>query len=242
MESVATGRGPSGPNIVAGRGCRLVRSPTRPSRLLGRLIVVAAAAAAGFLSLSGAPPPPTASISAPRPAAPNGIDTIEHVIIAVQENRSFDHDFGTYPGADGLPRNRDGSWAVCLSDPKLGRCSPPYHSTGSFDAGGAHTQEASRRDVNGGQMNGFVRTVRRSGSTCVWHPNDRRCTKLRHGPSGQPDVMGFHTRAEIPTTGRTRIGSSCRIACSHRPTRGRCPRICTSSRRGRPIACCSTTR
>jgi phospholipase C len=103
MESVATGPGPYGPNIVAGRGCRLVRSPTRPSRLLGRLIVVAAAAAAGFLSLSGAPPPPTASISAPRPAAPNGIDTIEHVIIVVQENRSFDHYFGTYPGADGFP-------------------------------------------------------------------------------------------------------------------------------------------
>jgi phospholipase C len=160
--------------------------------------VVTAAAAAGIVSLSGAAPPPTASVSGPRPTAPNGIDTIEHVIIVVQENRSFDHYFGTYPGADGLPRNQDGSWAVCLSDPQLGRCARPYHSTGFFDAGGAHTQEASRRDVNGGRMNGFVRTVRRSGSTCAWHPNDRRCTKLRHGPSGQPDVMGFHTRAEIP--------------------------------------------
>src|SRR4029453_14042792 len=129
-------------------------SPTRRSRLLGRLIVVAAAVAAGFLSLSGAPPPPTASISAPRPTAPNGIDTIEHVIIVVQENPSFRPYLGPYPDADGLPRNQDGSWAVCLPDPKLGRCARPYHSTGFFDAGGAHTQGAPRRDGKGWRKKG----------------------------------------------------------------------------------------
>jgi phospholipase C len=86
-----------------------VRSPTHHYRLIGRLIVVAAATAAGVLSLSGAPPPPTASISAPRPTAPNGIDMIEHVIMVVQENRSFDHYFGTYPGADGSSSTSHGS-------------------------------------------------------------------------------------------------------------------------------------
>ena len=34
-----------------------------------------------------------------------GIDNIDHVIVVVQENRSFDHYFGTFPGADGLPRD-----------------------------------------------------------------------------------------------------------------------------------------
>ena len=57
---------------------------------------------------------------------------------------------------------------VCIWDPKLGRCARPYHSTGFFDAGGAHNEEASRHDVNDGLMNGFVRTVRRTGSTCTW--------------------------------------------------------------------------
>src|SRR5215471_15153978 len=32
-----------------------------------------------------------------------GIHKIKHVIIIVQENRSFDSYFGTFPGADGIP-------------------------------------------------------------------------------------------------------------------------------------------
>jgi len=34
---------------------------------------------------------------------PAGIGKIKHVIIVMQENRSFDTYFGTYPGADGIP-------------------------------------------------------------------------------------------------------------------------------------------
>ena len=34
---------------------------------------------------------------------PPGIHKIKHVIIVMQENRSFDSYFGTYPGADGIP-------------------------------------------------------------------------------------------------------------------------------------------
>ncbi len=40
-----------------------------------------------------------------------GIEQIEHVIFVVQENRSFDEIFGTFPGADGIPRRPDGSLA-----------------------------------------------------------------------------------------------------------------------------------
>ena len=42
--------------------------------------------------------------------------SIQHVIIIMQENRSFDSYFGTYPGADGLaantcvPLNRHRRW------------------------------------------------------------------------------------------------------------------------------------
>jgi phospholipase C len=28
---------------------------------------------------------------------------IEHIVVVMQENRSFDHYFGMYPGADGFP-------------------------------------------------------------------------------------------------------------------------------------------
>src|SRR2546430_13170329 len=47
---------------------------------------------------------------------PTGIHKIQHVIVIMQENRSFDHYFGTYPGADGIPAG------VCAPDPKDGGC------------------------------------------------------------------------------------------------------------------------
>ena len=41
-----------------------------------------------------------------------GIHRIKHVVIIMQENRSFDSYFGTYPGADGIPAG------VCVPDPR----------------------------------------------------------------------------------------------------------------------------
>ena len=52
---------------------------------------------------------------------------LDHLIFIVQENRSFDHYFGTYPGADGIPTKPDGSFAVCVPDPwQGGKCVPPH--------------------------------------------------------------------------------------------------------------------
>jgi phospholipase C len=38
------------------------------------------------------------------PGSIAGLHKLKHLIFIVQENRSFDHYFGTYPGADGIPR------------------------------------------------------------------------------------------------------------------------------------------
>ena len=46
--------------------------------------------------------------------APVAIHKIKHVIVIMQENRSFDQYFGTYPGADGLPREANGD-SQCAS-------------------------------------------------------------------------------------------------------------------------------
>ena len=43
--------------------------------------------------------PTESPTGSPDPA--NGDDPIQHVIFLVKENRSFDHYFGTYPGAEG---------------------------------------------------------------------------------------------------------------------------------------------
>ena len=47
-----------------------------------------------------------------------GIHKIRHVVMIMQENRSFDSYFGTFPGADGLPR-QNGRFTVCV--PEQGR-------------------------------------------------------------------------------------------------------------------------
>ena len=56
-----------------------------------RLVVACAVAACLAVSAAGSARPPA------------GIHKIRHVIVIMQENRSFDSYFGTYPGADGIP-------------------------------------------------------------------------------------------------------------------------------------------
>ena len=54
-----------------------------------------------------------------------GIANIDHMIFVVQENRSFDHYFGTFPRGDGLPVDRHGRFTTCIPDPKSRRCRRP---------------------------------------------------------------------------------------------------------------------
>jgi hypothetical protein len=76
-----------------------------------------------------------------------GIHKIQHVIVITQENRSFDSYFGTFPGADGLPKG------VCVPDPLHGGCVKPYVDHADSDRGGPHVDASSIADVNGGKMN-----------------------------------------------------------------------------------------
>ena len=127
-----------------------------------------------------------------RPAAA-GIHKIRHVIVVMQENRSFDHYFGTYPGADGIPR-RNGRFTVCVPDPLRHRCVRPYHDRLARDSGGSHEHLDAIRDINGGKMNGFIRQARRGlKHGCKAHPNAPQCTSGR-----PPDVMGYHDGRELP--------------------------------------------
>ena len=52
--------------------------------------------------------------------AVGGIHKIRHVVIIMQENRSFDNYFGTFPGADGIPR-RHGRPTVCSAGARFSR-------------------------------------------------------------------------------------------------------------------------
>ncbi len=121
---------------------------------------------------------------------PTGIHKIKHVIVVMQENRSFDSYFGTYPGADGIPMS-EGVPTVCVPNP-LGGCTAPYHDTADVNGGGPHGNANGVADVAGGAMNGFIVERDRAKPSCT-NPDDPACSL-----GATPDVMGYHTGAEIP--------------------------------------------
>jgi phospholipase C len=119
-----------------------------------------------------------------------GIHKILHVVIIMQENRSFDEYFGTFPGADGLPR-QNGQLAVCVPDPR-GGCQKPYHDPAPVNSGGPHGAANAAADVDGGKMDGFVAQALAGRKGCR-DPNDPACTN-----GDQTDVMGWKDAREIP--------------------------------------------
>ncbi len=132
---------------------------------------------------------------APSESAPSeGIHKIQHVVMIMQENRSFDTYFGTYPGANGIPAG------VCLPDPKSGGCDGPFHDSSEENFGGPHGLGAAREDIDGGRMDGFVET-REKGKNCGGTAPD--CSPCEPGQNEEElkkcdDVMGYHDAREIP--------------------------------------------
>jgi phospholipase C len=121
-----------------------------------------------------------------------GIHKIKHIIVIEQENRSFDSYFGTYPGADGIP-STNGVPTVCVPMP-TGGCQAPYHDTADVNGGGPHNEGSARVDVNGGKMDGFITQAAKGKKGCGASTVDNpACSN-----SATPDVMGYHTAAEIP--------------------------------------------
>ncbi len=127
----------------------------------------------------------------PAQAADEGIHKIQHVIVIMQENRSFDEYFGTYPGADGIPM-KNGEPTVCVPDPKTNQCVKPYHNTQDVNAGGPHGAGAAVTDIDGGKMDGFIKAFRDAQKGCK-NPDQPGCA-----PNAPPDVMGYHDEHEIP--------------------------------------------
>src|SRR6266853_6088113 len=101
-----------------------------------------------FVACSDSSAPPSA------PSVSGAIHKIQHVVIIMQENRSFDSYFGTFPGADGIPM-QNGVPTVCVPDPKSGTCVKPYHDPKDRNAGGPHAAKNATADIDGGKMDGL---------------------------------------------------------------------------------------
>ncbi|HEX8917014.1 MAG TPA: alkaline phosphatase family protein [Chloroflexota bacterium] len=153
-------------------------------------LVLAAIAGYSYTSASS----PYASGKDPALAATSGIHKIKHIIVIMQENRSFDSYFGTYPGADGIPM-RNGQPATCAPDPQTGSCVKPYVDHYDLDGGGPHVAASATSDVNGGKMDGFVGVAERGKLGCGSTANP---TCVNQTTGKVTDVMGYHTQSDIP--------------------------------------------
>ena len=155
-----------------------------------RLLGQAAGAAGGAAALALLPPSVQRAIAAGPPRGGSLAD-IEHVVLLMQENRSFDHYFGTLSGVRGFDDPR----ALRLSTGRSVFHQPdtvnpdgyvlPFHldtrrTSAQAIPSTSHAWSVQHEAWNNGRMD-------------RWLPAHRKAD----GANG-PYVMGYHTRADIP--------------------------------------------
>lgn len=121
--------------------------PRRPRYAFGR---VALAAGVFLLTALSAGVSHTLRVAA---ADPKPNSKIEHFLVLMQENHTFDNYFGTFPGADGPPAG------TCIpidpTAPALG-CVGPYHLDSTRTVDLHHGSSIGIRAWNEGRMDGFI--------------------------------------------------------------------------------------
>jgi phospholipase C len=155
-------------------------------RLIGSSVRVAAAAFAASLM-----PPNVRRALAQQPLRGGQLSDIKHVVLLMQENRSFDHYFGTMAGVRGF----DDPNALKLADGRSVFYQPdahhpdgyhlPFHldtrtSSAQKIPSTSHAWSVQHEAWNGGKMD-------------QWLPAHRKAD----GENG-PYVMGYYKRADIP--------------------------------------------
>jgi phospholipase C len=124
--------------------------------------------------------------------AATGAPKIAHIFIIMQENRSFDTYFGTFPGAEGLPVSATGAFTTCSPDPMTSTCVYPFHNSVDANGGGPHGAAAFTADLDNGKMDGFV-AQQEAGANCATGSNNPMCSG-----SAAHDAMGYKDAHEIP--------------------------------------------
>jgi phospholipase C len=130
--------------------------------------------AAGLLALSAMAvmfdPVAGSSAQVPQAKMPPGFEKINHVIWIIQENRTFDNYFGTFPRADGFQPS------TCLPNmPGSTDCVAPFHMPdGAPFCDLDHSWRIAHAAFDNGKMDGFV-----------W-------------AEGSPYTMGYYDERDIP--------------------------------------------
>ncbi len=159
--------------------------PMTRRRLLGSAAAMAAAGAFGLM------PPNLRRVLAQGNSQPGSLKDIKHVVLLMQENRSFDHYFGTMAGVKGFNDPK----AMTLPNGKSIFHQPdevnpngyllPFHldtrtSSAQKIPSTSHAWAVQHASWNGGKMDN-------------WLPAHRKVEGLK-----APYVMGYHTREDIP--------------------------------------------
>ena len=112
-------------------------------RTLLAIITVLALAGSQFLPVQAA-----SSSQGHQPTTP-----IQHLVVLMQENHTFDNYFGTYPGADGMPAGT--TMPVDPGNPKAGYVTP-WHIGNSTITDLSHSAATFHAQYDNGKMDGFV--------------------------------------------------------------------------------------
>lgn len=98
---------------------------------------------------------------------------IQHMVILMQENHSFDNYFGTYPGTDGIPIGT--KMPIDPTNPAAGYVAP-WHIGDSTITDLSHTTAVYRDQYNNGKMDGFVSALNsrnQDGKQAMGYYDDR---------------------------------------------------------------------
>ncbi len=150
-------------------------------RGMTRRSLLQAGAAAGFAALAADPMVKAALAAKP---VPGKLSDIEHVVFLIQENRSFDHYFGTLPGVRGFT---DGAEKGVLSQPGYpvegyeGHLMPFHLENTDCFHDITHSWLPQHECWNNGAMDGFVKTH-----------------LAVDGESAGPETMGYYESTDIP--------------------------------------------
>ena len=114
--------------------------------------------------------------ASPAQTAPKAKTPIQHLVVLMQENHTFDNYFGTYPGADGLPS--DVRMPVDPANPAAGYV-VPWHIGTTTITDLSHTAPTYLAQYDNGKMDGFV-------------------SALKHYNENGNISMGYYDSSDIP--------------------------------------------
>jgi phospholipase C len=138
----------------------------RLAAALGTLVVLATTVATAPVAFASSPTAETLRTTTP----------IKHFLVLMQSGHSFDNYFGTYPGADGIPKGT--CMPVTTTQSTTEPCSKPFPIGGKAASGLRQSRAIHDAEVDGGKMDGFVAAFAKQG--------------------GGSQAMGYYDAKDIP--------------------------------------------